>query len=210
MRGKFITIEGQDGAGKSTNLAEIEQAILNAGHQLVVTREPGGTPIGERIRDLILSSTDQSFGDLTELLLIFAARAQHIESVIEPALAAGTWVLSDRFTDATFAYQGGGRGLSLDKIASLEALVQGPLRPDLTFLLDVPVEVGASRAGSRSEPDRFERQQNQFKAAVRQCYLDRAEQEPARFRVVDAGRELDQVKSTVQEQIDAFLNGVQG
>ncbi len=205
MRGKFITLEGQDGAGKSTNLSEIEAAIRQAGHDLVVTREPGGTPVGEQIRELILSSQDESFGDMTELLLIFAARAQHIESVIEPALAAGKWVLSDRFTDATYAYQGGGRGLDPRKISKLETLVQGNLRPDCTFLLDLPVNVGAERAGLRSQPDRFERQRNDFKSSVRRCYLERAQADPKRFRVIDASLDLNTVKLAVRTQIDSFL-----
>ncbi len=205
VRGKFITIEGQDGAGKSTNLAVVKREIEQAGHQLVVTREPGGTPFGEKVRELILSSNDEHFGGMAELLMIFAARAQHIKSVIEPALSAGQWVLCDRFTDATYAYQGGGRGIDTSKIQALEALVQGSLKPDLTFLLDVLVEVGQTRAGQRSTPDRFERQQNDFKAKVRACYLDRAQSEPERFKVVDANASIGDVEAAISAQIHAYL-----
>ena len=203
--GKFITIEGQDGAGKSTNL-EVALASLQASNiDVVVTREPGGTPLGEKLRSMVLSSTDQDFGSMAELLLIFAARAQHIEEVIQPALEAGKWVLCDRFTDATFAYQGGGRGLDTNKIIELELLVQGKLQPDLTLLLDVQVEIGEQRAGMRSAPDRFERQQSEFKARVRQTYLERAEAYPQRFRIVDAGNEIETVKADVSSAINDFV-----
>lgn len=205
LRGKFITVEGQDGAGKSTNLAVIENELLANGIELVVTREPGGTPFGEKVRDLILMSNDDQFGDMAELLLIFAARAQHIEDVIEPALAAGKWVLCDRFTDATFAYQGGGRGINTRKIAQLETLVQGSLQADLTVLLDLPIEIGENRAGQRSEPDRFEQQKLDFKANVRQVYLARAQQHPARFRVVDSNASIESVKQTIQTIMRAYL-----
>ncbi len=204
-RGKFITIEGQDGAGKSTNLAVIEEELRAAGKELVVTREPGGTPFGEQVRELILSSNDTEFGDTAELLLIFASRAQHIEQVIEPALAAGKWVLCDRFTDATFAYQGGGRGIESSKIAQLETFVQGSLQPDLTVLLDLPIEIGESRAGQRSAPDRFERQKSEFKAKVRQSYLDRAALEPVRFRKVDASTDIETVKAAISAVINDYL-----
>ena len=204
-RGKFITLEGQDGAGKSTNLTVLQQALIDAGKDLIVTREPGGTPFGEKIRQLILSSQDDQFGDMAELLMIFAARAQHITSVIEPALAAGKWVLCDRFTDATYAYQGGGRGIDTAKIAELEQLVQGDLRPDLTVLLDLSVDVSENRAGQRSAPDRFERQKNQFKSKVRASYLSLAADNPARYKVVDAGDGLDVVKARVRQVIDHYL-----
>ena len=203
--GKFITIEGQDGAGKSTNLDVVLASLQDANIEVVVTREPGGTPLGEKLRSMVLSSTDQDFGAMAELLLIFAARAQHIQEVILPALEAGKWVLCDRFTDATFAYQGGGRGLDNNKINELESLVQGELQPDLTLLLDVPVEIGEHRAGMRSAPDRFERQKSEFKARVRQTYLERAEAYPERFRVIDAGEEIDAVKSQVSSVIADFV-----
>ncbi len=206
MRGKFITIEGQDGAGKSTNLAVIEDALKSAGKELVVTREPGGTAFGEQVREIILASNDQQFGDMAELLLIFAARAQHITEVIEPALAAGKWVLCDRFTDATFAYQGGGRGIDKSAISSLEQLVQKGLQPDLTVLLDLPVEIGESRAGQRSAPDRFERQQQDFKSKVRASYLQRAQAQPDRFSVVDASQTIDVVKSNIRDVMANYLS----
>lgn len=203
-RGKFITLEGQDGAGKTTNLKVIEQSLIDAGKDLVITREPGGTPFGEKVRELILSSRDDQFGDMAELLMIFAARAQHIATVIEPALEAGKWVLCDRFTDATYAYQGGGRGIEMSKIQHLEQLVQGDLRPDLTVLLDLPVHVSEDRAGQRSAPDRFERQQDQFKTHVRQCYLSLAEAEPGRFIIVDASLSIDEVGANVAALINNY------
>lgn len=209
MRGKFITLEGQDGAGKSTNLAIIEQQLRHLGIELVVTREPGGTPFGEKLRDFILSSQDQQFGDMAELLMIFAARAQHISTVIEPALARGQWVLCDRFTDATYAYQGGGRGIDSAKIAQLEQLVQGDLRPDLTVLLDLSVTTSEQRAGQRSAPDRFERQQRLFKDKVRSCYLERAKNEPSRFTVIDASADLETVKSRAADAITQYVTVVE-
>jgi len=208
VRGKFITLEGQDGAGKSTNLAVIETFLKQSGKRFIVTREPGGTPFGEKVRELILSSGDENFGDVAELLMIFAARAQHIESVIEPALASGTWVLCDRFTDATFAYQGGGRGIDENKIKQLESLVQVKLQPDLTVLLDVPVEVGERRAGQRSEPDRFERQQGEFKTKVRATYLARAKQYHERFRVIDASANLEDVSASIKQVITAYFTQI--
>lgn len=205
-RGKFITIEGQDGAGKSTNVSVIKEYLENSDISFVHSREPGGTPLGETLRELLLNSKDNSIGNKAELLLIFAARAQHIQDVIEPALAGGQWVLCDRFTDATFAYQGGGRGMSLSEIAELEQHVQGSLRPDLTLLMDIPVELGESRAGQRSEPDRFELQQRTFKQNVRDCYLDRANKEPARIKVVDASKSFENVKAQVENVMKTFVN----
>lgn len=204
MRGKFITIEGQDGAGKSTNLDHLAGLIRGQGIDLVITREPGGTSFGERVRSLVLGSTDQDFGDMAELLMIFAARAQHIEEVILPALNRGCWVLCDRFTDATYAYQGGGRDMGAERISVLEKLVQGELRPDHTFLLDVPVETGQERAGNRSAPDRFERLAISFKQKVRQCYLQRAEAEPQRFSTIDAAKSLEEVKADIEMAFAAF------
>ena len=204
MRGKFITIEGQDGAGKSTNIDVIRKFLQDKGITFVSTREPGGTPVGELLRDTVLKSNSEFIGDTAELLIMFAARAQHLEQVILPALEQGNWVLSDRFTDATYAYQGAGRECGMDDIATLETLVQGDLQPDLTVLLDVPVEVGASRADQRSKPDRFELQASEFKSRVRQCYLSRASADPKRIKVVDAGQPLESVQQAVEETLTAF------
>lgn len=201
MKGRFITLEGSEGAGKSTNMDYIQQSLQSRGVDVVCTREPGGTPIGEDIRQLLLGHKHTGMADDTELLLMFAARAEHINKVITPALEAGQWVLCDRFTDATYAYQGGGRGISTDRIAILEHWTQGLLRPDLTIYLDVPVETGRQRAGDRSTPDRFEKEQNDFFNQVRMAYLDRAKQEPERFRVVDASATLDQVQARLDEII---------
>jgi len=204
VRGKFITVEGQDGAGKSTNIGVIQEHLKQLGIKFVHTREPGGTRFGEQLRELLLNSGDEHFGDKAELLLVFAARAQHLEEVILPALERGDWVLCDRFTDATYAYQGAGRGINKNDIVALEQNVQGDLRPDLTILLDVPVETGVSRAGQRSAPDRFEQQQLSFKKKVRNCYLERAKAEPARIKLVDAGESLEQVKQSVVEILTQF------
>lgn len=205
-RGKFVTIEGQDGAGKSTNIAVIEDFLTRQSIDFIKSREPGGTPFGETLRDILLNSGDDKIGDTAELLLIFAARAQHIEQVIEPALARGQWVLCDRFTDATFAYQGFGRGLDLQLIKQLENSVQGSLRPDLTIVLDVPVEIGESRAGQRSSPDRFEQQQQAFKQCVRDGYLHLATQEPARIKVIDANQEMATVAESIQAVMRDFVS----
>ncbi|MDZ7804988.1 dTMP kinase [Thiohalophilus sp.] len=202
MSGYFITVEGGEGAGKSSNLGFIEAWLREAGKQVVMTREPGGTVLGERIRELLLDASQNSMSVDAELLLMFAARAQHLEQVIKPALAEGQWVVCDRFTDATYAYQGGGRGVDFQRIAQLEQWVQSNLRPDLTLLLDMPVQQGLQRAGQRSTPDRFEREQQHFFERVRETYLIRARQEPARFRVIDAAPALEQV----QQQIAAVLS----
>ncbi len=204
-RGKLITIEGQDGAGKSTNIDVVKNVLSEQNLGFVHSREPGGTPFGESVRELLLNSGDETIGDTAELLMMFAARAQHIETIIEPALAVGKWVLCDRFTDATYAYQGGGRGISMRVIESLEQNVQGDLRPDLTILLDLPVELGESRAGKRSEPDRFELQMVEFKQRVRDCYLQRAIDEPQRIKVVDASHSIEQVKASINNIVHAFI-----
>lgn len=201
----FITVEGQDGAGKSTNLQAICDTLDELSIRYVTTREPGGTLFGESIRELILSSDDAHFGSVAELLLVFAARAQHLEEVIRPNLEAGVWVISDRFTDATYAYQGGGRGIDLDKISALEQFVQDDFRPDLTLLFDVPVEEGERRAGNRSEPDRFEAQQQLFKQKVRACYLQRADDEPRRIKVIDASQSIDQVMNSTKQAVKEFV-----
>jgi len=205
-RGKFITIEGQDGAGKSTNLAVIERFLTQQKIDFVKTREPGGTPFGENIRELLLSSGDHRIGIMAELLLVFAARAQHIQELIEPTLSQGQWVLCDRFTDTTYAYQGGGRELELDAIASLEQIVQGDLRPDLTVLLDLPVALGESRAGRRSNPDRFEQQKIEFKQRIRDCYLQMAAEQPQRIRVIDASLSEDEVAQSIIRILNAFVD----
>ncbi len=200
-RGWFITLEGGEGAGKSSNLAFIRQWLERAGHSVLMTREPGGTPLGERIRQILLYARDLEISTDVEALLMFAARAQHLSQVILPALAQGTTVVCDRFTDATYAYQGGGRGMPAERIAVLERWVQGDLRPDLTILLDVPVAVGLARARGRSEPDRFEREQQEFFERVRACYRARARAEPGRMRIVDASLSPPEV----ERQIEAVL-----
>ncbi len=201
-RGRFITVEGGEGVGKSTNIAHLHERLSAAGVSVFLTREPGGTPLAEKIRHLLLQPDGDAPGETAELLLVFAARAQHLEQVIEPHLAAGTWVICDRFTDATFAYQGGGRGLSAEIIGRLEELVQGSVRPDFTLLLDAPVEVGLERARGRGELDRFERENLDFFHRVRACYLTRAAAEPRRFRIIDASNALEQVR----EEIDGIAH----
>lgn len=199
--GKFITIEGTEGVGKSTNLAYVHGWLKERGIEVVVSREPGGTPLAEEVRGLLLAKREESVDETAELLLIFAARAQHLQQVIKPALARGVWVLSDRFTDATYAYQGGGRGLSLDTIAQLEQLVQGDLRPDLTLILDIDVELGLDRAKARGELDRFESETLGFFERVRAAYRQRAVEAPERYALVDAGQDL----KGVQRDIDLVL-----
>lgn len=205
MPGKFITVEGSEGVGKSSNLAFIEDTLRNAGIDVLRTREPGGTPLGEAVRELLLDAGQNAMSDDTELLLMFAARAQHLAEVIRPALAAGRWVLCDRFTDATYAYQGGGRGIPMERIAVLEDWVQGELRPDHTLLLDMPVAAGLERAGTRSEPDRFEQEKQAFFERVRETYLVRAEAEPVRFHVIDASPALEQVQIQLASVLQQIL-----
>ncbi|RYY03072.1 MAG: dTMP kinase [Gammaproteobacteria bacterium] len=205
MRGKFLTVEGTEGVGKSTNLAFINTWLQSQGIDVVVTREPGGTPLAEQIRELLLAKRDESVDETAELLLVFAARAQHIAQVIKPALARGAWVLSDRFTDATYAYQGGGRGLSTQTILQLENLVQGDLRPDLTFILDIDVELGLNRARQRGELDRFESETIGFFERVRSAYRERAEQSPERYSLVNAGQDLAAVQADISAILKAAL-----
>ncbi len=202
----FITVEGVEGAGKTTCLGLIEQKIRDRGCDLLVTREPGGTPLGEDLRTLLLGHRHDGMADDTELLLMFAARAEHLHAKIEPALTSGSWVLCDRFTDATYAYQGYGRGIDLQRIAALENWVQGERRPDLTILMDLPVEVGMERAGKRSAPDRFESQALAFFERVRQGYLAMAADQPQRFRVIDAAQPLADVTAQIASVIDAFFS----
>jgi len=200
-KGCFITVEGIEGVGKTTNLEFIQQYLETQGVEVIRTREPGGTPLAEDIRELLLRPREESVAELTELLLMFAARAQHIEQCIRPALERGTWVLCDRFTDATYAYQGGGRGLDQSRIAQLESLVQGALRPDLTILLDLPAKEGMARARARSAPDRFESEAEAFFERVRHCYLQRAAAEPRRFAVIDAAPPLEQVQADIRQAL---------
>lgn len=207
MTARFITVEGIEGAGKSTNIAFIKQRLLNAGKEVVVTREPGGTPLGEQIRDVLLSHRNDGMTVDTELLLMFAARAEHLARVIRPALTAGQWVLCDRFTEATYAYQGGGRGIEEQRIADLEAWLQGPLRPDLTLLLDLPPALGLERAGRRNATlDRFESEQLTFFERVRAAYLHQAKLHPGRYRVIDAAQELPAVQLQVSQAMNEILH----
>jgi dTMP kinase len=203
-RGLFITLEGGEGAGKSTSLEFVRDHLELAGRRVVVTREPGGTPLGEKIRDLLLHGREGMEVD-TELLLMFAARAEHLARVIRPALADGACVVCDRFTDATYAYQGGGRGVPEARIRTLEDWVQQGLRPDLTLLLDIPVAQGLERAGQRSAPDRFEREQLDFFERVRKRYLAAATNEPQRVRVIDAASDLPAVQAQLRSALAAIL-----
>ena len=202
---QFITVEGVEGAGKSTQLAFIESYLRQAGKSLVVTREPGGTPLGEEIREMLLQPRDDGMAGKTELLLMFATRAEHLAQKILPALDAGQWVLCDRFTDATYAYQGGGRRLDKSLILDLENLIQGQHRPNMTIYLDLPVEIGLERARQRGELDRFEREDIQFFERVRQAYLDRAKQLPDVYRIIDASQTIDDVTEQIRVALDSFL-----
>ena len=202
MKGKFITVEGIEGVGKTTNIDFIHQQLQAAGRDVVLTREPGGTPLAEAIRGLLLDPAYTGMDSTCELQLMFAARAEHLAKVIWPALEQGQWVLCDRFTDATYAYQGGGRGIDGGVIARLEELVQGDFRPDLTLLLDVPVEIGLARAGKRGALDRFEQEKVAFFERVRNAYLEMAQRSPDRYRVIDASLPLNDV----QNQIAAILS----
>ncbi len=198
-RGKFITLEGVEGVGKTTNLRFI-QGILDAqGVDMIITREPGGTRVAEEIRDLLLNRQDETIAPEAELLMMFAARAQHIKHVIAPALTNGQWVLCDRFTDASYAYQGGGRGMALSSIRWLENMVQRDLRPDLTLLLDASVETGMARARQRGKLDRFEREHCQFFERVRQAYLQQAQRHPHRYAIINADRPLTEVQDDISQ-----------
>lgn len=196
----FLTVEGVEGVGKSTHIETIKNFLDERDIPCILTREPGGTPVAERIRELLLAvHEDEALCELSELLLVFAARAQHLERVVKPALAQGKWVICDRFTDATYAYQGGGRGLDVAIIASLESLVQGELKPDLTIILDLDPRIGIQRASERGELDRFEREQIEFFDKVRQRYLDIAAADPQRCAVIDAGNDLATVSSELRK-----------
>lgn len=195
---KFITFEGVDGAGKSTHIAWFADVLRQRGHDVVVTREPGGTPLGEQLREILL---DQPMNIGTEALLMFAARLEHIEQVIRPGLRAGKWVISDRFSDASFAYQGGGRGLSWEKLGQLEQWVHPDLQPDLTLFFDVPVEIARQRLANNVSLDRFEQEQAEFFERVSAGYHRRVQEHPQRYAVIDASKNLDEVKDKLQEVI---------
>ena len=204
-QGLFITVEGTEGVGKSTNMAFIENWLRKAGKELVITREPGGTELGEKLRAVLLDAKEQSMSDDTELLLMFAARAQHLQEVILPALYEGKWVLCDRFTDSTYAYQGGGRGIDESRIAQLEQWVQGDRRPDMTLILDLPIDVGLERAGKRSTPDRFELEKHDFFNKVRDAFLLRAAANPQRYTVIDASPTIEEVQQSIQTVLEKMV-----
>lgn len=204
-KGLFITLEGVEGAGKSTLMDFVAGYFVNAGYEVILTREPGGTKTGEQIRNILLDSNNIGLTNDTELLLMFAARKQHIQEVINPALASGKVVICDRFTDASYAYQGGGRGIDESRIQILEDWVQQGLMPDLTLLFDLDVEIGLRRAGKRSEADRFEQEDIAFFERIRACYLARARNEPERFRIIDAAQAYDDVKQQIQDILQTQL-----
>lgn len=207
-KGLFLTLEGGEGVGKSTNLELLAEILTQHDIEFVRTREPGGTALAERIRELLLATEEEPVQPLTELLLVFAARAQHIETVIAPALLGGKWVLCDRFTDATYAYQGGGRGMDVDVIQQLELLVQKQLQPDLTILLDIDPRIGMQRAQQRGQLDRFEQESAKFFSAVRAAYLARANSHASRFQIIDAAQPLDKVQDDLRGMLESFIAGV--
>ena len=207
LRGKFLSIEGTEGVGKSTNLVFVRDWLQAKGIDVVVTREPGGTPLAEEIRSLLLTKREEPVDETAELLLVFAARAQHIAQVIKPALEHGAWVLSDRFTDATYAYQGGGRGLSTNTISQLEILVQQELRPDLTLILDIDVEQGLNRARERGELDRFESEAISFFERVRCVYRERASSSPENYALINAGQDLPAVQADISATLSKLYGG---
>ncbi len=204
-RGKFISIEGIEGVGKSTNMATLVECLETAGRKVLTTREPGGTPLAEDIRDILMNRGDEPVPEIAEVLLMFAARSFNVNNVIVPALDAGTWVVCDRFTDSTRAYQGGGRGIPMETIDLVADWVHGDTWPDVTILLDAPVEVGMERAGQRSEPDRFEQERNEFFERVRECYLRLAMSEPDRFVVIDTTRGLNEVTNDMRTLVAQIL-----
>ena len=202
---RFITIEGGEGAGKSTAQVRLKATLESRGISVVCTREPGGTPLAESIRQTLLDVEGEAPVEMAELLLIFASRAQHLEKVIEPALAAGKWVICDRFTDATFAYQGSARGLSSELISTLEQLVQGGRQPDAVILMDLEPHIGMKRAKSRGALDRFEQEQNHFYERVRSGYLARVQENPARYTVIDAEQELESVYNELDRLVERWV-----
>jgi dTMP kinase len=208
MVAKFITVEGTEGVGKTTNINFIKSWLKQNEIKFVATREPGGTPLAEEIRDLLLKPRDELVVSTAELLLMFAGRAQHLNKVILPALQAGTWVLCDRFTDATYAYQGFGRQMTSELIVQLENIVQGDIRPDLTLLLDIPVEIGLERANDRGDPDRFEQEQQDFFNRVRAGYLSLANENSDRYVVIDASQEIQGVQTDIALALDTFYKSL--
>lgn len=204
QQGLFITLEGVEGAGKSTLMAYAAEYYAEKDRDVIQTREPGGTKTGEQIRAILLDSDNESLTDNTELLLMFAARMQHIDEVIKPALSSGQVVICDRFTDATYAYQGAGRGLDMTRIEALENWVQQGLKPDITLLFDLDVETGLRRAKHRSEADRFEQEEISFFERIRSCYLERAENEAKRFRIIDASQSFENVKLQIQTILEKY------
>jgi len=203
-RGKFITIDGVEGAGKSTQIEFICEYLKAKGVNVVLTREPGGTDVGEKIRTLLLSNSTGKMHADTELMMMFAARNEHIQNKIMPTLGRGDWVLSDRFTDASYAYQGGGRGLDVERIAKLEQWVLQDFTPDMTLLLDVPVEVGMSRVESRGKKDRIELEATDFFNRVRQAYIDRSEQFPDRIKLIDSSQTVEHTKQQIKVILDSL------
>ncbi len=201
-RGKFLTLEGVDGAGKSTHVQWLVDRLASCGLQVLSTREPGGTPLGEKLREILLH---EPMHLECETLLMFAARAEHLRTVIEPSLAAGIWVVCDRFTDATFAYQGGGRELGVDRIAVLEQWLHADLQPDCTWLFDVPLEVARERLNRTRDQDRFEQLGDEFFERTRAVYLDRAQQDCARIRLIDSNRPIEQIRAELSLQLEALL-----
>lgn len=211
MNGRFVVLEGIEGVGKTTQLSVARTHLAAPGRELVVTREPGGTPLAERIRELVLTPGAEPLPVSAELTLMFAARAVHLESLIRPALSRGAWVLCDRFTDASYAYQGAGRGLGSAAVAALEALVQGSLRPDLVVVLDAPVEVALARVRARrGVTDRFESERGEFFERARRCYLERAKAQPARYAIVDASGEIESVAAELRQVLDRVTGAWNG
>jgi dTMP kinase len=206
-RGKFISVEGIEGVGKSTNIDVVVSRIKAAGYKVLTTREPGGTPFAEDIREILMNRNDEPIPEIAEVLLMFAARSFNVNNVIVPALEAGKWVVCDRFTDSSRAYQSGGRGIPMETIDTVADWVHGDTWPDVTILLDAPVEVGMERAGKRSAPDRFEQERHDFFQRVRECYLQIAAREPDRFVVIDTTRDIEEVSSDVANLIDEILRG---
>jgi len=209
QQGCFISVEGSEGSGKSTNIQFLADLLHTKDIKFTLTREPGGTRIGEQLREILLSP-EQNICDKTELMLMFAARAQHVETVIRPALEKGCWVLCDRFTDATYAYQGGGRGMNLSHILELEKWTLAGFQPDHTFLLDVPVSVGMQRVRARGALDRFEQEKIEFFERVRDSYLSLAKNQPERITIIDASQELEKVKIQMESVLESFLSSTFG
>jgi dTMP kinase len=207
-QGRFITVEGIEGVGKSSNIDVLVRHIENAGFEVVQTHEPGGTPLSADIRNILMHRGDEPIPEIAELLLMFAARSLNVNNNIRPALDAGKWVVCDRFTDSSRAYQSGGRGLPMETVNQVAEWVHGDLWPDLTILLDAPVEVGMARAGNRSKPDRIEKEENEFFARVRESYLELAASEPERFVVIDTTRDLSEVQADVVSQAQRMISNI--